>query len=339
MITFAYPLAFCLLLLPIIVRLLTPIVQGMHGDALEVPSSYMRAVKTIETKSGTLLGIKTASINKNTTKLAFFYLIYALVVSAVARPQIVGEPIPIRNYNREILMVLDISNSMLETDFTIGNRRVTRLYAVKKTISEFMENRKNDKIGLILFATNAYLQAPITYDKKSVEEILMTVDAGMAGESTAIGDALGLALKTLRKSGDLDKKVIILLTDGENNDGSLNMAEAISLAQQEGIKIYTIGVGSDGSLFQSIFGFNLKLGNSGIDEKSLQEIADATKGTYFRANETKALERIYRTIDSLEPNENEDIYVQEIQELYYAPLILALLLSGILILLSRRTKL
>lgn len=316
-----------------------PAVKGMHGDALNVPVSFMKAINGISSKTSFSMGKDIEGQNNNFIKLIALYIIWTLIIISAARPQMVGEPINIRNHSREILLVIDISNSMRETDFVINNRRVDRLTAVKKTVSDFIKKRANDKIGLILFATNAYLQAPITYDKNAVEKILLETEAGMAGRSTAIGDALGLALKTLRQTGELDKKVIILLTDGENNDGSINLAEAISLAKKEGIKIYTIGVGTDGALIQSMFGFNIKLGSSGLDEKELKEIAEATKGSFYKASDTKSLEKIYSTIDELEPSENKDIYIQEIKELYYCPLALALILSFVFVLWIRRFRL
>lgn len=336
MIIFAYPLIFLLLLLPFIYRALAPIVKGMYGDALEVPQTFMNAISGISTKSGSKFATSVSGKTTNLLKLALLYLVWVLLVCTVARPQLVGEPIPLRTYSREILLVIDISNSMLEPDFNIEGRRVDRLTAVKKAASNFIRNRADDKVGLILFATNAYLQAPMTYDKKSVEKILWSADAGMAGSSTAIGDALGLALKTLRKGENLDKKVIILLSDGENNDGSLNIAEAVNLAKKEGIKTYTIGVGTEGSLVQSMFGFNIKMGSNGFNDKELKQIAEATQGSYFKASDTEGLQKIYQTIDKLEPTENQDIYIQEVQELYYFPLIFALFLAGGLILWSRR---
>lgn len=229
---------------------------------------------------------------------------------------------------------MDISNSMQEPDFALRGRRIDRLTAVKLVASDFIRKRTDDRIGLVLFGTRAYLQAPITYDKKSVEEILKTMDAGMAGDSTAIGDALGLALKTLKDSPNKDKKVIILLTDGENNDGALTLPQAINLAREEGVKVYTIGVGSDMS--QSFFGFGMLGGRPGLDEASLRKIADETKGTYFRAKDTSSLVRIYDAIDKLEPGLNENQFVQETRELYYLPLLAALLLASVVAFQTRR---
>ena len=329
---FAYPQMFWLLLLPFLFRAVLPAVKGLHGDALRVP--FIGDLVKINLKSGGLWGRSTENPDRISLPLILLYLVWALLVAAAARPQWVGEPVRIKNYGRDILMVMDISNSMQEPDFALRGRRIDRLTAVKLVASDFIRKRTDDRIGLVLFGTRAYLQAPITYDKKSVEEILKTMDAGMAGDSTAIGDALGLALKTLKDSPNKDKKVIILLTDGENNDGALTLPQAINLAREEGVKVYTIGVGSDMS--QSFFGFGMLGSRPGLDEASLRKIADETKGTYFRAKDTSSLVRIYDAIDKLEPGLNENQFVQETRELYYLPLLAALLLASVVAFQTRR---
>ncbi len=327
---FAYPEFFLLLFLPFLIRVLLPAAKGLHGDALRVP--FVGDITKISLKSGGVWGLSADSEHKISLKLILLYIIWALLITAAARPQWVGEPVRIKNYSRDILMVTDISNSMLEADFALRGRRIDRMTAVKLVASDFIKKRTDDRIGLILFGTRAYLQAPVTYDKKSVEDILKNAAPGMAGDSTAIGDALGLALKTLKDSPDKDKKVIILLTDGENNDGALSLPQAINLAKDEGVKVYTIGVGSD--MTQTFFGL---MGRpSGLDEASLQKIAEETQGTYFRAKDTGALVRVYDEIDKLEPSQNEDQFVQETKELYYLPLLMALFLASILIFQTRR---
>ncbi len=249
MMIFAYPYAFLLLLVPFLVYKLLPAVKGMHGDALRVP--FLSDLERISIASGGIWAPQSSSSNNTISKpFIWLYLVWALLCVAAARPQIVGEPMRLQNNSRDIMLVLDISTSMLEPDFSFANRRITRLDAVKKVVSDFTTKRANDRIGLILFGTRAYLQAPLTYDKASLNDILWSMQAGMAGDSTSIGDALALALKNLKdQTGD---KVIILLTDGENNDGSLSLAQAIKLAKDEGIKTYTIGVGSPNVFFQML---------------------------------------------------------------------------------------
>ena len=157
-----------------------------------------------------------------------------------------------------------------------------------------------------------------------------------AGNSTSIGDAIGASLKSLRSSSNLDKKVIILLTDGENNSGRLSLAQAIKLAKDENVKIYTIGVGAEKSLINSIFGINLSMPSGLDEEESLAQIAKETEGSYFRAKNTQSLEKIYAEIDKLEANENEAKFVRDVQERFYIPLSAALLLSLFLFFWQRR---
>ncbi len=329
---FAYPWAFAALLLPFVVWYILPAAKGLHGDALRVP--FLKDLARINLKSGSIWGGMSSDTVKLTSPLWLgTYLVYALLITALARPQWAGEPVRTHNFSRDILLVMDISTSMEEPDFVLNNRPVSRLNAVKKVAGEFIDKRGEDRIGLVLFGTRAYLQAPITFDKAAVKQILYAMQAGMAGNSTAIGDALGLALKSLKDADNPDEKIIILLTDGENNDGSVTVPQAVKLAKEAGVKVYTIGVGSDGSDFASFFG--LRMGG-GVDDSSLKQIAAETDGTYFRAKNTASLQKVYEAIDKLEPTENEDSFVQEIRELYYIPLLAALGLAALLALLNRR---
>ena len=329
---FAFPYAFLLILLPFVWRFLWPAAKGLHGDALKIP--FIKDLEKISIKSGALWQMGASTEGYRLSKLFWWlFVIWVLLVIAVARPQWVGEPIRLKNESRDIMLVLDISTSMLEPDFAYNNRRIDRLSAVKKTASDFISKRANDRIGLILFGTRAYLQSPLTFDKKSVEEILWSMDAGMAGDSTSIGDALGLALKTLKDAPKGDNKVIILLTDGENNDGSLSMPQAVKLASEEGIKTYTIGVGSKNSFLGLFLG-----AMPGVDEKGLKALAQATAGQYFRAEDTSTLQQIYNYIDKLEAAPQENRFIRETTELYYIPLLAAIILSFILALVVRRAK-
>ena len=328
MMVFAYPYAFLLLLLPFLVYKLLPRVKGMQGDALKVP--FLDDLERISIASGGIWAPKATTGNGISKPFLWMYLIWALLCVAAARPQIVGEPLRLQNNSRDIMLVLDISTSMLEPDFSFANRRITRLDAVKKVVSDFTTKRANDRLGLILFGTRAYLQAPLTYDKASLNDILWSMQAGMAGDSTSIGDALALALKNLKdKSGD---KVIILLTDGENNDGSLSLAQAIKLAKDEGIKTYTIGVGSPNIFFQM-----LALSPQTGDDKGLKELARQTKGQYFRAESTSDLQRVYDLIDKLEPTQGNENYIRETKDVFYLPLLGAVLVGLGLVFVMKRT--
>lgn len=330
----AYPLMFLLLILPFAVRYFLPTLKGMHGDALHIP--FLKDLANINLKSGSLWGqVNIEDSHKFSFHFWELFVVFCLLVLAMSRPQWVGEPIRIHRQSRDILLVMDISNSMEEPDFVINHRPVSRLNAVKKVAGDFIDRRSDDRIGLILFGTRAYLQSPITYDKAAVKQILYSMQAGMAGNSTAIGDALGLALKSLKGSKNTEDKIIILLTDGENNDGSVTLPQAVKLAKETGVKIYTIGVGGDRKDFASFFG--LRLGGE-VDEAGLKQIADDTSGTYFRARDTEGLQKVYEAIDELEPNQNEDSFVQETKEFYYIPLLAALVLGMLLVFQIRKGK-
>lgn len=332
MIHFAYPAAFFLLIVPFIVRRFLPPVKGLHGDALYVP--FWEEIFTVNGKNKNS-GLSGASA-KNNKKIWILWAVWILSVAAAARPQWIGEPIKIKDYGRDIMLVLDISTSMREPDFVLNRRRIDRLTAVKLTAENFIKRRTNDRIGLVLFGTRAYLQSPITFDRQSVIDTIKTMDAGMAGNSTSIGDALGLALKNIRKGGDKGEKIIILLTDGENNDGSLSMAQAINLAYNEKIKIYTIGVGTKNAFVDSLFGISVSQSVGGVDEEGLKQLAEKTKGTYFRAEDTQQLQKIYNEIDKMEPSANEDQFTREVRDLFHIPLSLALMLSFVALFLKRK---
>ncbi len=331
MMQFAYPLLFALLLLPFIIRKILPELKGMHGDALKIP--FIGDLEKISIKSGSLWSLSADNSDGWSRYFWMLYIVWFLLVCSVARPQILGEPIRMKGESRDIMLVLDISTSMLAQDFAIGNTRVNRLTAVKKTASDFVKKRVNDRIGLILFGTRAYLQVPLTYDKNAVDETLWSMQAGMAGDSTSIGDALGLALKNLQNDTELKNKVIILLTDGENNDGNISLAQALKLSTDQEIKTYTIGVGSQNLFLNSLFGQV-----HGIDEQALNAIAQATKGQYFRAGSTKALQQVYDLIDNLETSQHQDRMIRETKELFYIPLSAALLFALLLAYVLRRAE-
>ena len=330
---FAYPYAFLLLFLPFIWRIVIPAIKGLHGDALKVP--FIADLEKISIKSGGIW--RNGNINQETDfsrQFWLLYLVWCLLVTAAARPQWVGEPIRIKNESRDIMLVLDISTSMLAQDFAINNRKIDRLSAVKITAADFVKKRANDRIGLILFGTRAYLQSPLTYDKQSLIDILWAMDAGMAGDSTSLGDATGLALKHLKdKNTKTSNKAIILLTDGESNDGSLSLPQAIKLAEEEGIRTYTIGVGSRNA-FRGLFAGLA----SGVDERGLKALAAATQGEYFRAESATDLQKIYNLIDRLEANDTPTKYIRERKELFYIPLLAAILSAMALALAIRRNK-
>ena len=321
MITFAYPDLFVLLILPYIVYKILPPISSFSNVSLSVP--FVNDLKNIkkEADNGYFPNFNEKILF--TLKLLYLFVLWSLLVTAIARPQFLGAPQKVKTENRDIMLVIDISTSMLQKDYSTNRRTFDRLTAVKFVVSEFIKNRTEDRFGLVLFGTRAYLQSPLTFDRAAINEILFNTEAGMAGNSTSIGDALGLALKNIRKDENKDNKIIILLSDGESNDGSLSMAQAIDLAEKEGIKVYTIGVGSEVGFMGSFLGIR---GNE-LDEKSLKELAQRTKGNYFKATNLSNLQLIYNKIDEMEPKSNEGSIVQEKNDLFYIPLLIALFLS------------
>jgi len=213
-------------------------------------------------------------------RLVLLWLIWLALVGATARPQWTGDPVALPTTGRDLMLAVDISGSMGTEDMELGNQLVDRLTVVKNVVSDFVEQRQGDRVGLILFGTNAYLQAPLTFDLVSVDRLLTEAPVGIAGGKTAIGDAIGLAVKRLRQrpAGD---RVLILLTDGANNVGEVEPAKAAELAGAEGITIYTIGVGAESVRMRGLFGAlssTLINPSAELDEPTLQAIAGATGG-------------------------------------------------------------
>ncbi|MFT7388778.1 MAG: Ca-activated chloride channel family protein [Candidatus Endobugula sp.] len=260
-------------------------------------------------------------------------LIWALLLLAAARPQWVGEPQALPTSGRDLLLAVDISGSMQQEDMQINNRPVSRLVAVKEVVSDFIEQRQGDRIGLVLFGTQAYLQTPLTFDTASVNQFLQEAQLGFAGQDTAIGDAIGLSVKRLKegdeKQGESsdNSKVIILLTDGENTAGEVEPLQAAKLAEKIGVKIYTVGIGADEMVIRSFLGNRRVNPSASLDEETLTRIAETTGGVYFRARNTDELNQIYQELDKLEPTDKEPEWLRPIQSLFMWPLSIALLFS------------
>lgn len=269
-------------------------------------------------------------------------LIWALLVLAAAKPQWLGEPQALPTSGRDLLLAVDISGSMQQEDMRINNRPVSRLIAVKKVVSDFIEQRQGDRIGLVLFGTQAYLQTPLTFDTTSVNQFLQEAQLGFAGKDTAIGDAIGLSVKRLKEGDEKqspspdNSKVIILLTDGENTAGEVEPLQAAKLAAKINAKIYTVGIGADEMVIRSFFGNRRVNPSASLDEETLTSIAQTTGGAYFRARNTDELNQIYQELDKLEPTDKEPEWLRPIQSLFMWPLSIALLLSLVLTAWMRR---
>jgi Ca-activated chloride channel homolog len=226
------------------------------------------------------------------------------------------------------MLALDTSGSMRALDFIEDEKRITRLAVVKGVVSKFIDNRPNDRIGMVVFGEQAYTQCPLTLDQGVLQTFLSKLEIGMAGDSTAIGSAIGISVKRL-KDLQSKSKVIILLTDGRNNAGSLLPVQAAQTAKTFGIKIHTIGVGTQGKapfLVNSVFGQRYVYQEVDIDETTLAEISNITGGQYFRATDLESLQNIYHQIDKMEKSEVKVIDHSEYNELFYYFLIPGLLL-------------
>lgn len=274
------------------------------------------------------------NVSRKTGHSLLLWLIWILLVLAAARPQWVGEPVSLAMSGRDLMVAVDLSGSMEEKDFERRGTLISRLYAAKLVASEFINERAGDRIGLILFGTQPYMQTPLTYDLKTVQRLLGESVVGMAGQYTAIGDAIGLAIKRL-KDHPADKRVLILMTDGSNTAGRLDPSKAADIAAEFGLKVYTIGIGADELLVRSLFGTRRINPSSDLDEKMLKEIADKTGGRYFRARNTEELRQIYALLDQLEPVEQDAIQYRPVKDLFYWPLGIALILMFVLLLTRR----
>ena len=252
-------------------------------------------------------------------------LMWLLLVLGLAGPRWIGEPRPIVREGYNIMMALDLSGSMEINDMLLHGRPVSRLTVVKRAAEQFVQDRIGDRIGLILFGTRAYLQTPLTYDRHSVLMRIEDSTAGLAGKTTSIGDAVGLAVKRLEK---VPKKgrIIILLTDGANNSGVLAPLKATELAKDEGIKIYTIGLGSEADPRALTHDFLIPNASADLDEETLQHMSDMTGGRYFRATDTESLHSIYNTINQLETINQEQATIRPQKDYYPWCVGLALLL-------------
>lgn len=256
---------------------------------------------------------------------ALAVVVWLLLVLAAARPQQVGETVHIPVTGRSLMLAVDLSGSMQTPDMQLHGQDVSRLEAVKAVAGDFIARRAGDRIGLILFGDRAYVQAPLTLDRKTVHTLLDEAQIGLAGQQTAIGDAIGLAIKRLRDA-PAGNRVLVLLTDGASNAGSVDPLKAADLAAQEGVRIYTIGVGSGEVTLRGPFGFTQRVASSDLDEQTLQAIASKTGGQYFRAADSASLAKIYAELDRIEPMSKAEQSWRPVDELYMWPLGAALLL-------------
>lgn len=311
MIHFAWPWMVLLLPLPWLLSRLLPPVQP-KGAAVFLPFAASVAGDT-----------RLAMRKPSRVRSMLFLLVWLLLLAAATRPQWLGDAQPVPSTGRRLLLAVDVSGSMASDDMAGG---LSRLQVVQQVAGDFLRRRHGDRVGLILFGTRPYLQAPLTADLDTVRQFLDQAMVGVAGTQTAIGDAIGLAIKRLRDEKSQAGKhgrgetVLILLTDGSNTAGAMSPEQAAKLAAAAGLRIYTIGVGSSGD---DIFGMT----GSDLDEDTLRGIAQATGGQYFRATDASDLQQIYARIDQMEPSAGRAQWYRPSDEWFFWPLGLALLLS------------
>ena len=316
MIHFEWPWLLAALPLPLLIRWLVPANRPAEQAALKVP--FLDDFSEVETR---------AVSQTQQWPLLLAAIAWLLLVIACTRPQWLGEPIEQAVSGRDLMLAVDLSGSMEEQDFVINKRAVDRLTTAKGVAGDFINRRVGDRVGLILFGTQAYLQTPLTFDRKTVMTLLNEAVIGLAGDNTAIGDAIGLAVKRL-KNEQANSRVLVLMTDGANTAGEVSPLKAAELAAADHLKIYTIGIGADEMIVRSFFG-NRKINPSAdLDEKTLIKIAESTGGQYYRARNTDELNNIYMRLDELEPVEKDKQYFRPRSELYYWPLSLALALAA-----------
>ena len=313
MIEFQWPVVFYLGILPLLIGML-PAVKQASITTVKIPffNQFWRSLSGVNQQTKWWLKL-------------IALLAWVLFIAAAAKPVWIGEAVALPVEGRDLMMAVDVYGSMQETDMRIEGREVDRLTMIKFVAGDFIQRRKGDRIGLILFGQQAYLQTPLSFDRKTVQTLLEESIIGIAGKATAIGDAIGLAVKRVRNTSD-NNRILILLTDGQNTAGEIQPLKAAELATQEGLKVYTIGIGADEVYRRTLMG-NRRINPSlDLDEATLKKIANMTGGRYFRARNTKDLNNIYQMLDELEPLAKEDEFYRPTESLFYWPLTMAMLL-------------
>ena len=327
MFSFSWPWFGVLLPLPLLIRQFWPRPHGAtdaytHADrsTLLHPALGRLASTFVSARSLTHAGSR--------LHVVILALLWISLVLALMRPQWLEPYTEVRTEGYDLMLAVDTSRSMEALDFTVEGRQVTRMAVIKGVLGRFIQARDGDRIGIVVFGSQAFVLSPMTLDIQAAHDLVGGIVSRMAGDGTAIGDAIGLGVKKLRERPE-GSRVLILVTDGANTEGSLPPKVAAQLAAHEGIRIYTIGVGSKG-LVPYIENGRMTMVEMEIDEALLTEIADITDGEYFRATDSGALEQIYQKIDSLEKTQAESRSVMIPQPLFRWPLGLALLLLLVL---------
>ena len=310
MFEFAWPWLFLLLPLPLLMRRMLP--PTTPGQALRLPQPGLRLAATG--------GSTVRSVTPWLLALSWLCL-----VAAAARPQWVGPPQPQQRSGRALLLAVDLSGSMNTQDMQLAGQPVSRFGAVKAIAGNFIDRRHGDEMGLILFGSQAFLVTPLTYDLDAVRAQLQGAAVGLAGSETAIGDAIAIAVKRLSALPE-QARVLVLLTDGVNNAGSISPLEAARAAMAAGVRIYAVGIGAERMRVPGFFGAQIINPSADLDAAMLTKIADETGGRFFRATDSAQLADAYRAIDALEPLRQQGPSLRPRKEWFAWPLAVALLL-------------
>lgn len=314
MITFAWPWLLLLFPIPLFIYWLPKKNKNQASAALLIPQLMENA------------SIKVTPQANKKAPLMILTLCWLLAVLALSQPQWLGDAIDIPTEGREMMIAVDLSGSMQIEDMSLNGRAVNRLDMLKVVLGDFIERRIGDRLGLILFGDDAYMQTPMTFDRKNVKQMLDESVLGLVGQKTAIGDAIGLAVKRF-DAKQKSNKVLLLLTDGQNTAGKITPEQALELAVAKNITIYSIGIGAEVMLQESLFGTRRVNPSSELDERTLTKLANETGGKYFRAKDSQGMSQIYQLLDQLEPIEQDQQQMRPLTALFYWPLALALLIS------------
>ena len=321
---FHWPWMALLLMLPFLVQLLWPLNDPDKAEALAGSQETLLHPALVHLQES-FTGHRPRISNSGRIHGLLLGLLWLFLTLTLMRPHWLEPYTETRAEGYDLMLAVDASHSMEALDFTVNDAQVTRMAVLKGVLNKFIANRAGDRVGLIIFGSQAYTIAPMTYDLDGVRQQLDDVVPNIAGQGTAMGDAIGLGVKKLRERPQ-GSRVLILVADGGNNAGTIPPLDGARLAARSGIRIYTIGVGSSLDSVQIIEkGRLVARDDLGLDEKVLRDIAAVTNGAYFRATDTRALEEIYARIDELEKTRAESRTVMIPHPLYPWTLTLALL--------------
>ena len=320
MFQFAYPWLLLLIILPFIIYYGLPSSSQQETTGASLPINQQ--LLDYQEKSA----FKKPTWNK---PLFLLWLLWILLIAALAGPQWLGNPIQTQQYGRNIMIALDLSGSMQTEDMQFHQQFDSRINVVKNVASQFIKQRPHDRIGLVLFGSQAYLQTPLTFDHNTLQSMLSDASVGLAGQQTAIGDAIGLTIKRLMHYPK-NSRILILLTDGVNNAGNVLPLDAARIAAKQHIRIYTIGLTGQKLTIDTPLGKQVIDTRNDLDEPTLKNIADLTGGVFFKAESANDLKKVYKTLNDLETTVDNKQYNRPIKPLYFYPLGLAFIISCII---------